>query len=174
MGFGSFFDTSSSSSSTDARVGAADQGVVTQGKGTASARDMGKALGAGAKLLEKNAVDVSGNKGTINSGLQVSTKGNVVINDTAPIASLASQFADTLKAITSQESDLLQNITSKSSDALTSALSQQSSQASDALGKVSDLSANAQTGGDTDRNKIILYVVLGVLALLGVVFYVKR
>jgi hypothetical protein len=55
---------------------------------------------------------------------------------------------------------------------LTTAISQQSSAGKTSLdavlSRVADLAESKQTSGDSGRNNIILYVVLGVLALLGV------
>lgn len=44
----------------------------------------------------------------------------------------------------------------------------------DALKEISKLTESSQTGGDSERNKIILYVVLGVLGLLAAVFYWRK
>jgi hypothetical protein len=87
-------------------------------------------------------------------------KGGVVINDIGAVSDLASKFTDAISGITQQTNQTLSN-----------ALGAQNGQVSDALNKVSDASANASTGGDTDRNKIILYIVLGLFALLGVWLY---
>lgn len=90
-------------------------------------------------------------------------KGNITINDTQPVLDLASQFASTVRDITNQ-----------SSAALSNALQSGTASVQDALSKVSDLGANAQTGGDASRNKIVLYVVLATLALVGAIFYFRK
>ncbi len=138
----------SDSTANDNRQSAGDAAVLIRGSKTKLAQPGGTVLDLERAQL---APTIKG------------TKGNVTINDPAPIANLAGQFTDSIKDVANAASASLGN-----------ALQQQAATVQSALDKVTDVSTNAQTGGDSSRNKIVLYVVLAALTLLGVVFYFRK
>jgi len=147
MGFGPF---SAESTASDSRQTGGDASILNRG-------NKNKVATPGSTL-----VDLEGAKLTTAPTI-TGNKGNVTINDTGPLTNLASQFASTIQTVSSQ-----------SSQALSDALAQQSTTVKEALTKVTDVSNNAASGGDASRNKIVLYVVLAALTLLGVVFYYRK
>lgn len=103
-------------------------------------------------LTEAGAVSV-GDKGTFNTGLQLQDiKGNITINDTAPISELVGKTTTAFQEALGQQGDIVR----------------------DALVKVSDLSMSKQTEGDSGRQKFTLYVALGLFALVAAIFYFRR
>jgi len=139
MGLGPFDFSDSSSKAEDNRMLASDRGQTTRGTQNLVAQDSARVVGAKGKYQAKGAIDLA--KGAkLNTGLDITggVKGNITINDTAPLSNLATQFSDTVKTITSGN--------------------QQTVRAIDPA---------------TGTNNTVLYVVLGVMALLAWVFYRK-
>ena len=66
------------------------------------------------------------------------------------------------------------NISKSSNEALQAAFEESAKQQKEALAQVAALSESQQTGGDSGRNNIILWIVLGVLGLVGAIFYYRR
>jgi len=145
MGSGFFGIGGSDSTASDSKQTAGDAAIQNRG-------NKNKVVQPGATLLDlegskvNTAPTITGNKGSV----------TLVTNDVAPIADLAKTFSAAVAGISAQ-----------SSQSLSEALAAQS-------GTVKDAVANTQTGGDASRNKIILYVVLATLALIGAIFYFKR
>lgn len=115
--------------------------------------DNGIAVRGKGTVAEQGALVVS-NGGRYNSGILVgrNNSGTITVNDTAALEDLAAQSTGTLGDALAGSGSLLSN----------------------ALGKISDLSESSQTGGASEQNKIILYIVLGVLAVFGLIFYVRK
>ena|ERR1044071_1883704 len=116
--------------------------------------------GANSNVLGQGALQVSG-QGKANFDIQ-----NV---DKDVIAAFGGTLADVLHGQAQAETDRtasLQSLLSNQSD--------QSSTLLESIGKqLSALAENKQTEGDSGRNKIVLYVVLAVLAVIGLLIWRK-
>jgi hypothetical protein len=146
MGFGPF--STGDNKAEDSRIAAADQARVVKGKG--------KIVG-GADLTKAN----------VNTGLSVGKgfKGNITLGDGgAAVADVSRTFAQTLSQISSQSNQALQ-------DALAQQASNAQSTSDNALGKVTDLSQSEQTGGSSFLLTKTVWILLGVMALLGATGY---
>jgi hypothetical protein len=147
------FDASSHSSTSDSRQGAADQGKNFRGNN--------RYTESGSLQLDRGS--------DLNTGF--SFKGNNVRGDVKFISSTDPEIvnaalgtvADTTQSFTDTLASLI-GIQQLSNDNETSLLS-------NALGKLSSLDLNAQTGGDSSRNDIVLYVMLGLLVVVGIFFW---
>lgn len=144
MGVGPFSTESTSKNTTvDNDLVGTDQAIVfnvATGKKGAS-----KILAPGATTIDIKgdfSADPAVLQNALNFGQQQSTTFTDALKDIISGASAA----------TAGQAKTLQEVFSKSID------------------KISALSESAQTEGDTDRNKIILYVVLGLLAVVGAIF----
>jgi len=143
---------SSESNATDNRLGAGD-----------NARQI---RGAVRQYTESGSVSV-GDKGSLNTGIQITAdknSGPITIGDGGAALSALAQSA--LAAIS--------GVSASGQDALTQALNAQSALTSSALDKATAISADAQSGGWSTTQKTFLWLVLGVLALVGLTFYFVR
>lgn len=87
----------------------------------------------------------------------------VTFGDTEPIEALSAQFAQTVKDLSAQQSQGLGELGAGLTDSL-----------KDAFNKLTGLAKTTTTGGETDRNQIILWIVLGVFGLVAAIFYLRR
>lgn len=177
MGFFGSGDKVNTTNQSDQRQAGADQAIVQRdaaqlggGAGNQSTSGVtgsnvigigGKQVGGGSNALDSGAVQAGGNAHVDYTNQNV---------DTAVIAAFGGTLRDVLgtqSAAAQAQSTTLAQLVSDQAD-------QSRNLFSDIGAKISDLAKNQQTGGETDRNKIILYVVLGVLALLGLVAWIKR
>jgi len=144
MGFGPF---SSESTSSQTNKNVQDQGQLNESK---------------SKVAQGQGILLDNTKGKLNTGVQVSGKKNTVnISNGIDDAGLQSLVG----SLTTASSDQINRLTNL-------AATQQSTLADlfkKSQADVSSLADNQQTGGDSKRNKIVLYVVLAVVGLLGVV-----
>jgi len=144
----------SSDSKTTANYSAAGAGAVqnTGKDGQSGQTNIGRNSTVQTGLLDLNKVSVA-KGGTL----------SVNIGDTQAVEDLSKQFALTVQDISGQNSDSLSAAVQGMGDQLKSAFTQ-----------LAALGESKQTEGDSGRNKIILYVVLGVLALVGLIFFLRR
>lgn len=175
MGSGGIFGIGGSdSTATQSQQTAGDGAKQVRGNNSNVTEAGGLTIGTNGQLVSPGAVQVR--NGSLNTGLILKgVKGNVTIGDGgAQVASLAQTFANTISGITQSNNATASGSTQAITDALTQALDKQSAITSSALGQATDLSANAQSGGWTTTQKTFLYLVLGALALVGVIFYFRR
>lgn len=92
--------------------------------------------------------------------------------------SFSSSDPEVLKAALDKVTELAAATTGSLSDLVSQSHAADAASRSDILGAIqqiadknAQLAADAQTGGDSSRNNIILAIVAGVLILLGLVFY---
>jgi hypothetical protein len=142
---------SSESNAEDNRIAATDQAHVTRGSNNISGQDSSRVVGTRGTLAESGGVSL-GQGAKLNAGLDLTgaKTGNVTINDVGAYQSMVSTFADALN---------------QSQQTLADALQSQSGTVQSAV--------DATSGGTGTSNKTVLYVVLGVLALLGWLFLKK-
>lgn len=111
----------------------------------------------------------SKNTNLLNSGVAITDSKNVVLGNSIE----AKDSNVTLGYDANAFNAALGNV----GDTLTKALNQQSTAGKSildsTLNKISELAESKLTEGDSDRNKIILYVVAGALLLVGVIFWRK-
>lgn len=65
-------------------------------------------------------------------------------------------------------------ITASTNEAFQQALEQASEAQKEALAQVAKIGQSVSTGGDSERNKIILWITLGVFSLVAAIFYFRR
>ncbi len=146
-------DSNSTSNAYDQRQVATDSATVASGLASVVSRAQDNAV------QNQHGVILSA-PGVINlGGAHVSTGKGGTIN----ISTVPPGFDDVLNNTVKEIVDAGAANTDKTSSLVT-----------DVLKRMTDLSLSAQTGGDSERNKIILWIVLGVLTLLGVVFWRSR
>jgi len=145
MGFGSF---SSESRSSDNRIGAGDNSNIIRGKGRITEAG-GLSVSDKAAYLTGGSISLA--KGSeLHAGLEIGKADKIVINDTTGIETLTGKLNDTIKGLQQQNSAL----------------------ANEALNRVSNLSQSSQTGGTASQP--VLYIMLGLLALVGFIFFIRR
>lgn len=146
------------SKSTAIDTAVTDQGSAVVGKGNVGP---GSVANEG-NYLTQDAVQILGGK--LNTGVDLTNvSGGVQFGTSSEqLAKITDSFAkassDSSKAIT----DLLDKV-----------LDSQSANTGDAINKITDLAENKQTDGESGKNKIVLYVVAGVLALVAFIFWKK-
>ena len=182
MGFGDFM--TSSSQATDNRIAATDQAQVYRG-------NVGQNVAAGA-------VGTSGNSTLVGAGaLNISKVGKgATVTVQSMDAEVAQSAMDRITGLAGAFGQSLNDfMTSANANALTlaalnadslrttqdSLLANQNQQEAGQqtnfqkiLDKFSSLLANEQPAGDTLKNNIVLYVTLGVLALVGMIWYFRK
>jgi hypothetical protein len=94
---------------------------------------------------------------------QQEVQGNLLRTDKGNITVTSGVDVTTLKDILAQQSSGASEVTSTLSDIFNKTLEQVAARAE-----------SQETGGDSERNKIILYVVLGLFAVLAVYFWRRR
>jgi len=176
MGIFGSGDKTNTTNQSDQRQAGSDQAIVQRdssqagGVANSSASGGSNAVGAGGRYNQASGVgstlinaeagsvhDVHGNLTNQNVDTDVIAAFGGTLRDILGTQSAASQAQSaTLAGIVSDQATASQNLFS------------------DIGAKISDLAKNQQTGGETDRNKIILYVVLGLLGLLGFFTFVTR
>ena len=153
MGFGSFLSADSETNAYDQRAAAADQALLSYGRDSQAGSvnvGRGAAVQTGGLDLSKTKIEKGGTL-------------SVTLGDTQPLQDLSETFALTVR-----------DISTASTTGLQSALEASGQQIQDAISKLAKLGESTTTGGDSERNKIILWVVLGVLGLVGAIFYFRR
>ena len=96
------------------------------------------------------------------ASITVGQGGDLIVNDPQGIMDLSKLFANTVS-----------NVSSAGTANLNEAIASMGDQLKNAFGSLSKLSESAQTGGDSGRNNIILWIVLGLFGLLAI-FLWKR
>jgi hypothetical protein len=185
MGFGDFM--TSTSQATDSRIAATDQARVTKGNvgqsvetGAVGVSGGGTLLGAGAK---QTTVKVAAGK---NSNVVVQDMNAAVAQEAMNrISGLAGAFGQSLEDfMTSANANALElaavNAESlrTTQDSLLASQAQQEAEQQKGLSGILDkfaaLVGDQAPSGDAQKNKIVLYVVLAVLALVGAIFYFRK
>jgi hypothetical protein len=183
---GSFFGMDSTSSATDNRIAATDQAQVYKG-------NVGQNVASGA-------VGLSGGSTLLGAGSQQTvtnvkgTKGNVIVQSMDPevaqeamdkISGLAGQFGTSLADFMTQSNNNSLLLAATNAQALQtsqdSLLANQNQQESSQqttfqsiLDKMTGLISNQQPAGTVQTNNTVLYVMLGLLALVGAIFYFRK
>lgn len=155
MGFGSFISSESESKAEDNRIDVSDEGQVAARR---------------SKILNPYSTNLEA-KSRLNTGLDLS---GIKVQKGGTFSLELGASTEDMLAITDSLGETLSGFSATTSNTVTTALEQTSTTVKDALDKISKLSESAQTGGDSGRNQIILYVVFGVLALLGMVVYWRK
>lgn len=153
-------------------AGASDQAALLY---KSQGAQMGQTnIGKGA-TVKTGGIDLS--KASVGKGGTLS----LTFGDTKPLEDLSKEFSLTVKDINSENTSALSGALEASNKALQStggqigeALSGLSDQLKSAFSQIAKLGESNQTGGDSGRNRIILYVVLAVLGLVGAIFYLRR
>lgn len=168
---GSFLSADSESNAYDQRAAAADQAALAYGKGsqvgTVNVGPKGK--------MQTGGLDVSG--ATVGKGgtLALTFNDPSAFQDALQVVEdVTNKNTDALNAALSASGDTLNAALSASGDQLNQALQATSDQIKTALGQIAGLTESSQTGGDSGRNKIILWIVMGLLGLVGLIFYFRR
>lgn len=184
MGFGDFM--TSTSQATDSRIAGTDQARITKGNvgqsvetGAVGLTGMSTLLGAGATQTTVKT------KGKNNSVTVVNADPAVAQAAINQITGLAGQFGQSLEDfMTNSNANALQLAAINAAalqttqDSLLASQNQQDALEQTGftgiLDKFAALLSNQQPAGDTLKNNIALYVMLGALALVGFIFYFKR
>lgn len=151
MPIGGLFDLSSKSNAEDKRI-AAENSVLAYGQNNQSGQYNFKGT---TKIV--SGLDISGAKVAAGGTLALT------FGDPQPLEDLSKDFSLTVKEMSQQNSS-----------ALSAGLTGLGDQLKTALSGLTKLGESNQTGGDSGRNQIILWVVLGVLGLVGLLFYLRR
>lgn len=114
-------------------------------------------VNAGGIQVQKGAV---GSKGSL----------SVTVNDPNALMNMASMFSGALEDVSTSSGNAVSSAVGGMKDALAGF----GNNLQEALKQLGAVGADTASGGDASRNKIVLYVVLAVLALVGLVFYFKR
>ena len=177
----------SSSSATDNRQATTDQSTLF-------GRNVGQYVGAGAVGMGANGTLLGSGASQTNLKITNTGKGTVTLqnmdaevaqNAMDKISGLAGDFGKSLSDfMTGANQNALQLAAINSASMQTtqdSLLSNQNQQEADQqknftgiLDKFAGLLANQQPAGTVDYNKTMLYIVLGVLALVGAIFYFRK
>jgi len=176
MGVFSMDKTSTTSNAFDNRQ---DRRQVSSEEGQTAQNNAVKTSGlnntsiGGANITGLNLAGGTGqNSNVLGQGaLQVSGQGRANFDIQNVDADVIGAFGGTLKDVLQGQATAEANRT----DSLQSLLANQADNSSTLLesigSKLSGLAENQQTGGDSSRNKIVLYVVLAVIALIAVIFW---
>ena len=159
-----FLGIDSTSSATDQRIAASDQAQIYRG-------NVGQKVETGAVGLTGSST-LLGSGATQNAEKISGTKGNVTVQTMDPEVAQAA-----IDAMSGLAGTLGQNLSDFMTNANNNAVTQQSTEQTNLqaiLDKMTSLISNEQPAGTVEINKTMLYIVLGVLALLGVVFYFFR
>lgn len=150
-------------STTNTQVGASEDAQQAYGAQSQTAKDDAVVLGGyGNRNVIGN--DASQGQGIINQGaLAIGGYGNNLSNAAITVGYDAAQFQNALQSVGSNLSNALNSQSAAGQSTLNSVLD-----------RISTLAENRQTDGDSSRNKIVLWIVLGVLALVGFVFTRKK
>jgi len=187
MGLFGIDSNSSTSNAFDQRVAATDQAQVTQGGamvsnpysinlrtnsgGSVLASGAQQSLGASRLNAQSGGINLSESRGNNTISLTSITSDPAVLE--AALKTSAEQNKASLQVLSQGNQDALAALSSVSAQALNavqSGMQQAGNLVSSMVASIKDITTNAQTGGDASRNNIVLYVVLGVLALLGGIF----
>jgi len=162
----------SESKTTETQTGASDQARIVSGKGAVLTESGSLALtGKGSTYLSPGSLQV-GAKGQLNTGLQLSNVGGDVTFTSSDPGVLAMAL-DRISELSSTNAAAIENLASKSAQAASEAIEASKANLDDLLANIASLSENRQTDGEAGKNKIVLYVVLAVLALLGLLLWRK-
>jgi len=192
MGLG-IFGTSSENrtTATQTDVGATDQAVAANITGQGPT-----AFGSGAQTVARGTVAqgearmLSGTGNVADRGMSIYGSPNAQITTSDPAVAQAAFDAylhlqeannttlqDLLNAqalAQATESENLQQILSSQSDIIQAGASQSTSLVGQILSKLGELAESKQTEGESGRNQIVLWVVLGVLAVAALLVWTKR
>ncbi len=149
-----FFGIESTSQAFDQRQSAGDNSNLIHGQGIVT-----EAGGLTLKGNNKYNTGVFLEKGSnLNTGLQVGKnfKGSITVNDTAALADLAKTSNENLASIGGAGTSAINGIVGQAFD------------------KITGLSESKQTGGASDQNKTVLYIVLAVVGMVAAIFYFRR
>ncbi len=147
---GGLFDASSSSSAEDKRAQASEQAQL--------------AYGSNSDILNPYSVQLKGNSKLNTAPTYNLGKGaSLVIGDTKPVEDLSKAFAESVADMSKANSAGLSDAMAGLGDQLKSAFAQ-----------LTTLSESKQTEGESGRNQYMLWFVLGVLALMGFIFFWRR
>lgn len=165
MGFLGIDSTSSNKvEAQDNRIAVTDSGLAQRGTGNQLAKDQAKVIkqtGKAVTATDKAKVTYLGDNA--NTGLKfgnIAAGANIVIGDGG---ASASALADTLKTVSAG--------TQSAVESLQQSLTAQGSTVRDALDKVTSLSESKQTDGASSAGKTLIWLVLGGLGFLALVFY---
>lgn len=103
-------NSSSSTASTDRRIGATDDAqVATEGS---LIQDVGVGDALNNSIQAEDAATVISDSSDVNTGLKVTggVSGSIVVNDAAAFTSLASEFSENLASLAEAQSDNLQDV----------------------------------------------------------------
>ena len=153
MGFGPFSSESSTSSKTyfsDEKIGASDNAIVNAPRVIAGKK--GTAIGPGATVIRAGRDLI----------VQQPTDTQVFTDAVGAISEQSSRSFETL-------SDLFAGTTAAQLAAQEEAAASSKSLVEQTFGRLTDLAKNVQTGGEDGRNKIILWLSLAALAVVGYV-----
>lgn len=165
MGSGLFGLGGSDSSTAADYAGASDQAAQLY---KSQGAQMGQTnVGKGA-TVKTGGIDVS--KAKVAKGGTLS----ITVGDTKPLEDLSKEFSLAVQDINAENSAALSKVSTASGEQLGQALAGLGAQLKDAFSQLSTLSESKQTEGESGRNQVMLWVVLGVLALMGFIFFWRR
>lgn len=161
MSIGGFMD--SASTATDSRIAATDQARVIKGNVGQSVESGAVGVATGGTLLGSGAKQTT---------IKNTGKGTVTVQSMDP--EVAQQAMDQISGMAGLFSQQLSDVvTQANNQALASAAAQaQQTQADQAA--LAKLVSDQQPAGTALETKTVLYIALGVLALVAVIFYIWR
>jgi hypothetical protein len=182
MGLFSQDKTSTTTQSFDERLAASEQGIANRGAqnvggsgGSQTSSEKGNITGA--TVADTGAIALS-NGSRLNTGLDLSGSQHAEVHQENVDVPVITAFGNTLKDIIGSQIQGSSDASAANTATLTTLLQSQGAQEQallgDVAGRISALTASAQTGGDSERNKIILYVVGAVLAFLAIVLVFRK
>lgn len=151
--FGSDSTTRNTTNLFDQRIAGSDQAAIDARRQSA---------GKGSNVLS-NSTQIN----TRGGDLEYSSDPELLRAAIDAVSSQSDRFAESLTEIFAASSD------AQSAQALSNALSQKSL-LEETFDKLAGLAASSQSDGDTDRNKIVLYISLAALALVAILFFNRR
>jgi len=140
---------------------------ATDNRVTTTATDEAQIASNGGQVVNPNSLGVSGGSNLV-TGLQIYSAGK-----NSPV-----QVTTADPEVLSNALSAMENSNISFGDAVKDVVSQQAastnSMLSNVLSSLSSLSESKLTAGESGQNKTILYIVLGVLALLGLVAWLRK
>lgn len=166
--------TKTTSTSEDSRTGGTDQAVVAH-KGAIGEHPLSVNSGVNAAVSQSNINEgtvggnriggTSGGQSNVNTGISLQGSKDSSFTLQNVDSDVITSFGHTLRDVLETQSSGLGDVLNRQNEASTGLLSQ--------IGdKISALAESKQTEGDSGRNKIILYVVGGVLLVIALAVFV--
>lgn len=152
---GLFGIDSNKTSARDERIAVTDQGVATRGGNTTLGEEV-LALGTNARLQAGGIQVAGGGKGSTTT-TNITTSDPDVLREALEFADRQSSgFTDTLQDLLNAQGSQTQGIL----DAV--------------LGQLASLAESKQTEGESGRDKIIMWIALGLFAVVAIFFWRRR